>query len=72
MYLNPTDYQKTKEQVDGDPRLNSLFLTYVESTIKQLLDENSFQGRIETRVNGCWALKKKQGKFTVNTPLMQF
>lgn len=61
-YLSPNDYLTTKYQIDNDARRNPLFLTHVKSGIEQLLEENSYKGVIEKRLNGYWALKHKQKK----------
>ena len=61
-YLSPKDYLKTKNQIDNDPRRNPLFLAHIKSGLEQLLEEKSYQGSIESRFNGYWALKHKQKK----------
>lgn len=62
-YLAPPFYQKTKEQVDADPRLTSLFLSHVQSQLNLLLSDNSFNNfQVDIRQNGYWNLKHKQKK----------
>lgn len=64
-YLDPKSYEQTKQQIDGDQRLNPLFVNYIESYVVQLLNENGGDGKVELRKNGYWALKKKQGKLAI-------
>lgn len=65
MYLDPIEYQKTKKQIDDDPRLNPLYLANIESKIEQLLDDNNLKAKIENRKSGYWALKHKQEKLAL-------
>ncbi len=64
-YLDPGGYEQTKQQIDSDQRLNSLFINYIESYVDQLLDGNGCTGKIELRKNGYWSLKKKQRKLAI-------
>jgi len=64
-YLDPEGYGQTKQQIDSDPRLNSLFSSYIKSNVDQLLTENGFTGKVESRTNGYWALKVKQRRLSM-------
>ena len=64
-YLDPEGYKQTKQQIDVDPRLNSLFTSHIVSNIDQLLIENGFTGRVESKNNGYWTLKKKQRQLSM-------
>jgi len=64
-YLDPNGYEQTRQQIDADPRLNLLFTSHIKSNIDQLLNENCFNGRVEPRTNGYWALKEKQRRLSM-------
>lgn len=65
LYLDEEGYSETKKQIDNDPRLDPLFLANIKSKIEIMLEENNYVGEVETRKNGYWSLKKKQGKLAM-------
>jgi len=64
-YIDRDEYDKSKQQIDGDRRNDPLFINFVESDIERLMAENNFDAVIEQKRNGYWALKRKQKKMAM-------
>ncbi|MFA6250821.1 MAG: HD domain-containing protein [Candidatus Shapirobacteria bacterium] len=64
-YLEPKNFEKVKEQIDGDRRLDEQFLGYVKSSLEQLLMSCNYRGKVEMRRSGYWASKKKRERLAM-------
>lgn len=60
MYLEPENFELTRQEVDNDARLDDNFLTHTVSAIEGLLAEKNIKGRVVVRINGYWGLYQKR------------
>jgi len=61
-YINPEGYKKTKDRIESDPRNDELFISYIESNLKELISSSDLKGEIHFKLNGIWAINKKEEK----------
>lgn len=66
IYLEPGNFELTKQEVDNDPRLEENFLTYTVSSLEGILAEKNIKGRVVVRVNGYWGLYQKKKAALMN------
>ncbi len=50
--LSSEEFQRIKEEIDNDPRLDDNFCVYVRTNIERLLSENGINGVVEVRKGG--------------------
>lgn len=53
-YAEPDSYQRVKERIDADPRLNLNFIRYYLSELGNLINAEGLEGSVRFTVNGYW------------------
>lgn len=53
-YAEPDSYQRVKEKIDADPRLNINFIRYYLSELGNLMTAEGLEGSVRFTVNGYW------------------
>ena len=53
-YAEPDSYQRVKDKIDADPRLNSNFIRYYLSELANLMTAEGLEGEVRFTVNGYW------------------
>ena len=53
-YAEPDSYQRIKERIDADPRLNLNFIRYYLSELANLMTAEGLEGDVRFTVNGYW------------------
>ena len=61
-YINHEEYEKTKKKIESDPRNDKLFISYIESNLEELMIVSDLKGKVSSKLNGVWAIKKKEEK----------
>lgn len=65
-YLDPNGFAETKTMIDNDKRRQSLFTSFIRSSMENVLRENNFEGKVNLRESGYWATYKKRKKWAVD------
>ena len=62
LYIDPVKYEATKEELDGDKRLEQIFIKDGMERIENLLKMANLRGEVGVRVGGYWKCLKKREK----------
>ncbi|HSV94718.1 MAG TPA: HD domain-containing protein [Spirochaetia bacterium] len=61
-YIDPVRFNEVKQKIDGDPRLNEIFIGKTEEDIRRVLVAGGVNASVEHQVGGYWELSEKQKK----------
>ncbi len=53
-FAEPDSYQRVKDRIDADPRLNANFIRYYLSELANLMSSEGLEGNVRFTVNGYW------------------
>ncbi|HQN69673.1 MAG TPA: HD domain-containing protein, partial [Anaerolineaceae bacterium] len=53
-FAEPDSYQRVKDRIDADPRLNTNFIRYYLSELANLMTAEGLEGEVRFTVNGYW------------------
>jgi GTP pyrophosphokinase len=59
-YMDPERYQRVKEAIDSDPRLDPEFIRNTKEEIQSTLNEAGVKAEVRHQIGGYWELAEKQ------------